>query len=170
MFEDIVVKDTVKPTDWELTSQKQTSRPQVLDRGKKAMQAAATVHRILATVAVKRRAAENLVRPGNERHQLRNSILTVGNIEDNCASNEQRDNLDGISDGFELSGHRGSESHVADDDRGEGVDNAVGDGTVDEKVRARSRQRDVSIVEIPYAAKTLMKIRMVLGSVKPLTT
>lgn len=60
MFEEIVVKDTVKPTDWELTSQKQTSLPQVLDRGRKAMQAAATVQRMLATVAVKRRAAKEL--------------------------------------------------------------------------------------------------------------
>jgi hypothetical protein len=49
-----------------------------------------------------------------------------------CASNEQCDNLDGISDGFELSGHRGPESHVADDNRGEGVDDAVGNGPVDE--------------------------------------
>ena len=57
MLEEIVVKDTVNPTDCAFTSQKHTRRPQVLLRGRYAMQAAETVHRMLATVAVKRRAA-----------------------------------------------------------------------------------------------------------------
>jgi hypothetical protein len=53
----MVVRDTVNPTDCALTSQKHTSRPQVFDRGRYAMQAAATVQRMLATVAVIRRAS-----------------------------------------------------------------------------------------------------------------
>lgn len=34
MLDEMVVRDTVKPTDWALTSQKHTSLPQVLDRGR----------------------------------------------------------------------------------------------------------------------------------------
>lgn len=56
MFDEMVVSETVKPTDCELTSQKQTSLPHVFERGRYAMHAAATVQRILATVAVRRRA------------------------------------------------------------------------------------------------------------------
>jgi hypothetical protein len=33
MFDDTVVRETVKPTDWTLTSQKQASRAQVRSRG-----------------------------------------------------------------------------------------------------------------------------------------
>lgn len=57
MLDEMVVSDTVKPTDCELTSQNETSRPHVLERGRYAMQAAATVQRMLAVVAVSRRAA-----------------------------------------------------------------------------------------------------------------
>lgn len=52
----MVVRETVKPTDCALTSQKETSRPHVFDSGRYAMQAAETVHRRLATVAVIKRA------------------------------------------------------------------------------------------------------------------
>ena len=58
MLEDIVVRETVNPTDCELTSQKQTSRPQVLDLGRYPMRAAAMVHRRFAAVAVRSRAAQ----------------------------------------------------------------------------------------------------------------
>lgn len=52
----MVVRETVKPTDCALTSQKETSRPHVFDSGRYAIQAAETVHRRLATVAVIKRA------------------------------------------------------------------------------------------------------------------
>ena len=54
-MEEMVVRATVKPTDCELTSQKLTSLPQVLDLGRKATRAAQIVQRTLATVAVARR-------------------------------------------------------------------------------------------------------------------
>ena len=56
MFDEMVVKETVKPTDWALTSQKQTSLPHVLLRGRYAIKAAETVHRTFAAVAVSSRA------------------------------------------------------------------------------------------------------------------
>jgi hypothetical protein len=56
MLDETVVSATVKPTDCELTSQKHTSRPHVFERGRYAMQAAATVQRMFATVAVSKRA------------------------------------------------------------------------------------------------------------------
>lgn len=34
MFDEIVTKEMVKPTDWALTSQKLTKRPHVFDRGR----------------------------------------------------------------------------------------------------------------------------------------
>lgn len=57
MFDEIVVRETVKPTDCALTSQNETSLPHVFDSGRYAMQAADTVHRRLATVAVIKRAS-----------------------------------------------------------------------------------------------------------------
>ena len=61
MLDDTVVSDTVKPTDWAFTSQKHTSRPQVLERGRYAINAAARVQRTFAQVAVRRRAVGLLV-------------------------------------------------------------------------------------------------------------
>lgn len=61
MLDETVVSDTVKPTDWALTSQKHTRRPQVLERGRYAIKAAAMVQSMFATVAVIRRAAGLLV-------------------------------------------------------------------------------------------------------------
>ena len=58
ILDEMVVKDTVNPTDCVLTNQKQTSLPQVLSRGRYAMQAAEIVQIILATVAVIRRAID----------------------------------------------------------------------------------------------------------------
>lgn len=52
----MVVKDTVKPMDCAFTSQKHTRRPQVFDRGRYAMSAAARVQSRFAAVAVKSRA------------------------------------------------------------------------------------------------------------------
>lgn len=57
MLDEIVVRETVNPTDCALTSQKHTSLPQVLERGRYAIKAAAMVQRMFATVAVMRRAA-----------------------------------------------------------------------------------------------------------------
>lgn len=57
IFDEIVVRETVKPTDCALTSQNATSRPHVFDSGRYAIQAADTVHRRLATVAVIKRAS-----------------------------------------------------------------------------------------------------------------
>lgn len=57
IFDEIVVRDTVNPTDCALTSQNATSRPHVFDAGRYAMQAADTVQRRLATVAVIKRAS-----------------------------------------------------------------------------------------------------------------
>jgi hypothetical protein len=34
MLDEMVVRETVNPTDWALTSQKQTSLPQVFDLGR----------------------------------------------------------------------------------------------------------------------------------------
>lgn len=34
MLDETVVRETVKPTDWALTSQKQTSLPHVFERGR----------------------------------------------------------------------------------------------------------------------------------------
>lgn len=59
MLDEMVVSETVKPTDCALTSQKLTRRPHVFDRGRYAMHAAATVHRRLATVATAKRAEMN---------------------------------------------------------------------------------------------------------------
>jgi hypothetical protein len=52
MFEDIVTSEIVNPTDWALTSQKQASLSHFCSRGKYAIHAAATVHMMLAAVAV----------------------------------------------------------------------------------------------------------------------
>lgn len=52
MFDDTVTREMVKPTDCALTNQKLARRPQVLDLGRYAMQAEATVQSTLATVAV----------------------------------------------------------------------------------------------------------------------
>ena len=52
MFEDIVTSEIVNPTDCALTSQKQASLCHFCSRGRYAIQAAATVHRILAAVEV----------------------------------------------------------------------------------------------------------------------
>lgn len=49
----IVTNDTANPTDCELMSQKLTNLPQVFDLGRYARQAAETVQRIFATVAVR---------------------------------------------------------------------------------------------------------------------
>ena len=48
-----VTNDTANPTDCELMSQKPTNLPQVFDLGRYARQAAETVQRIFATVAVR---------------------------------------------------------------------------------------------------------------------
>lgn len=55
MLEEMVVSDTVKPTDCALTSQKQTNLPQVFDLGRYATMAADIVHSKLAAVAVAKR-------------------------------------------------------------------------------------------------------------------
>jgi hypothetical protein len=55
MFDETVTSEIVNPTDCVLTSQNETSRPQVLERGRYAVHAAATVHMIFAAVAVSRR-------------------------------------------------------------------------------------------------------------------
>ena len=55
MLLDIVTKETVKPTDWQLTSQNETRRPHVLDRGRYAIHAALIVQRALAAVATSSR-------------------------------------------------------------------------------------------------------------------
>lgn len=53
ILELIVTNDTANPTDCELMSQKLTNLPQVFDLGRYARQAAETVQRIFATVAVR---------------------------------------------------------------------------------------------------------------------
>lgn len=53
ILELIVTNDTANPTDCELMSQKPTNLPQVFDLGRYARQAAETVQRIFATVAVR---------------------------------------------------------------------------------------------------------------------
>jgi hypothetical protein len=125
MLDEMVVSDTVKPTDCAFTSQKQTSRPQVFDRGRYAIQAAATVQRMLATVAVMRRAAEGLV-----VLTIFRQIHTVGNVQNDCSTDDQGDDLHCIANRFELGSHGCAEAHVADDDCREGVHNTVGDGTI----------------------------------------
>lgn len=55
---EIVTRETVNPTDCALTSQKHTSRPQVFERGRYAINAAAMVQRMFAAVAVASRAEE----------------------------------------------------------------------------------------------------------------
>jgi len=70
MFEDIVTRETVKPTDCAFTSQKATSLPQVFDLGRYARQAAETVQRILAAVDVKRRAVQLRLVSGDVRNRL----------------------------------------------------------------------------------------------------
>lgn len=62
IFDEIVVRETVKPTDCALTSQNETSRPHVFDAGRYAMQAADTVHKRFATVAVVKRASVVCIR------------------------------------------------------------------------------------------------------------
>lgn len=52
MFEDIVTSEIVNPTDCALTSQKQASLCHFCSRGKYAIHAAVTVHRMLAAVEV----------------------------------------------------------------------------------------------------------------------
>lgn len=55
MFDETVTSEMVNPTDCVLTSQNETSRPQVFARGRYAVHAAATVQMIFAAVAVSRR-------------------------------------------------------------------------------------------------------------------
>lgn len=64
--------------------------------------------------------------------------LTVGDVEDDGSTDEKADDLDSIADRLELSSHSGRETHVFDDDSGEGVDHTIRDCTVD-RVRPRCR-------------------------------
>jgi hypothetical protein len=52
MFEETVTREMVEPTDCALTSQKLANLPHVLALGMQAIQAEATVQRMLANVAV----------------------------------------------------------------------------------------------------------------------
>lgn len=129
MFEEIVVKETVNPTDWELTSQKHASLPHVFDRGRYAINAADSVHRRFAAVAVRSRAACSS-QPGYEGEgSAIREWRTIRHVENDGPADEQRDDLDGVADGLELRCHGCVEAHVPDDDSGEGVYNTVGDCT-----------------------------------------
>lgn len=55
MFEEMVTREMVKPTLWELTSQKLTNLPHVFLRGRKDKNTAETVQRMFAAVAVRSR-------------------------------------------------------------------------------------------------------------------
>jgi hypothetical protein len=52
ILDDMVTSDTVNPTDWVFTSQKETSRPHLFALGRYARHPAETVQRMLAAVAV----------------------------------------------------------------------------------------------------------------------
>jgi hypothetical protein len=123
----MVVKDTVNPTDCAFTSQKHTNRPQVLLRGRYAIQAAETVHSMLAAVAVKRRAVSVVSKTGV--YVRGSERLTIWDVEYNGTTNEQRSNLYSVTHRFELGRHGSSEAHIADNNGGKRVDDAIGDGT-----------------------------------------
>ena len=93
------------------------------------------------------------------------TALTVRDVEDNGSANEQGNDLNSITNGLELSGHRSAETHIADDDGRERVDHAVGDSP-----ESNNQLRSVEDIYVTHAANTLMKIRIVLGSKKPLAT
>lgn len=56
-------------------------------------------------------------------------FLTVWNIKNDGSSNEKGNDLNRVSHRLKLRGHCGTESHVSNDDSGEGVDDTVGDST-----------------------------------------
>jgi hypothetical protein len=95
---------------------------------------------------------------------LRMHELTIGHVEDDGSTDQQRNNLHRVTNRFELRGHRRAESHVANDDRRERVDNTVGDSAVRHVLACETSE--VSGLQT-HAAKTLMKMRIVFGSVKP---
>lgn len=66
--------------------------------------------------------------------------LTIGNVEDDGSADEQRNDLHRVADRFELSGHRRAESHVANDDGRERIDNTVGNGAVQSTISMRTQE------------------------------
>ena len=97
MLEEIVVRLTVKLTDWELTSQKETRRPHLFDRGRYAISAADTAHRMLIVAAVKRRAIDECERCG-VKYQLGSVELTGANVQEDCTSYEKSDDMNSVAD------------------------------------------------------------------------
>jgi hypothetical protein len=75
------------------------------------------------------------------------NILTIGHVEDNGTTNDQRYDLYCVSHGLELSRHCCRETHVADDDGRERVNNTVGNSTVrtviSKRLRGKRRQQDL---------------------------
>lgn len=92
------------------------------------------------------------------------SLLTIGDIQNEGASYEKRDNLHCISNRLKLRGCRGVEPHVPDDDSGERVDNAIGDGPRELLVKIYP---EFLLGVKTYAAKTEVKSRRAFGSKKP---
>ena len=95
--------------------------------------------------------------------------LTIRDVEDDDATDEQSDNLYSVPHRLELGRHRRIEAHVADNYCGERVDDAIGDRTAC-YISKPLRLNGTLGGESTYAAKTLMKRRMLLGSQKPILT
>ena len=134
MLDEIVVRATVKPTDWLFTSQKHTRRPQVFDRGRYARRAPDSTQSMLATEAVMRRAAQDSRVSGKElkvtRLPQRVYKLTVWHIENDRSTDKEGDNLDCVANRLQLGGHGRAKPHVSDDNSRKGVYDAVRDSTV----------------------------------------
>ena len=76
---------------------------------------------MFATVAVIRRASDKLV----TATRISRLQLTVADVQDNRATDKQSNNLHCITDRLELSRHGGAESHVANNDGRERVDDTI---------------------------------------------
>jgi hypothetical protein len=125
------------------------------------MQAAATTQMTLATVATIRRAAYRQYRGINRAKQE----PTVWHVENNSSTNDKTNDLNGIADRLEFRSHGGRETHILDDDRGKGVDHAIGNCSVD---HVRSWGFDPWLLGLKtYAANTETNRSRVLGSKKP---
>jgi hypothetical protein len=166
----MVVRETVKPTDCAFTSQKQTSLPQVLDWGRKAISAAATVQRMLATEAVIRRAMNWLAPEANNDWRAASWPRTVGNIQNNRTADDECNDLHCITYRLELGGLGRAETHVLDDDGRERIDDTIGNGTAFLCQSSRNKNETTTLRQYTYAAKTEVKSKIVLGSIRPLAT
>jgi hypothetical protein len=86
------------------------------------MQAAATVQRMFATVAVIKRAERELT---IFQRVMKSKTLTIWNVQNDYTANQQSNDLNCVTHRLELSRPGGAEAHVANNDRRKRVDNTI---------------------------------------------